>query len=137
LRATGAFPKLREEIAAVLDRAAREPVSVELTDPQTAKPFTVKLSRNADGFFLSVTCSEDVTFIKEAEIPAAVAGTFLGYFRIRQQQAACEGCPVAPARFRVEGLPGIVLVFERKDGPAGSLTMSQPGRPDLVAVRKP
>jgi len=29
----------------VLDRAAREPVSAELTDPQTAKPFTVKLSR--------------------------------------------------------------------------------------------
>ena len=329
-----AFPKLKEEIAAVLDRAAREPVSVELTDAQTAKPFTVKLARNgvaqtlrymlyvpaasaqlpfavhraaqgdfkplaesartfggnatslADGFFLSVTCAEDVAFVKEAEIPAAVAGTFLGDFRIRGQQAACEGWPIAhldetflapvvadvpsllvsgqldpvtpasdgeavarslrhsrhvvvpggghslngmtgqeclfglmgkliesgsvdgldtscvakmqrppfevsagepeiqlsraelaplvgtyeaakdgvtiqvemvedrlratlagesallvpvsPVRFRLEGVPpGVALTFERKDGPAGSLTVSRPGRPDLIAVRKP
>jgi hypothetical protein len=46
--------------------------------------------------------------------------------------------PVSPTRFRLEGMPqGLALVFERKDGPAGSLTVSQPGRPDLIAVRKP
>ncbi|HXO20125.1 MAG TPA: alpha/beta fold hydrolase [Thermoanaerobaculia bacterium] len=328
-----AFPKLKEEIAAILDRAARAPVSVQLTDPKTAKPFTVKLSRNgvaqalrymlygpaasaqlpfaihraaqgdfvplaeaarnfasdalgvADGFFLSVTCAEDLPYVKEADVPAAVAGTFLGDFRIRRQQAACDGwpaahlgepflapvvadvpsflisgqldpvtpasdgaavaaslrhsrhvivpggghgmngmkgqdclfglvgklvesgsvdgldtscvakmerppfqvsggepavalsraeleplvgtysaekegftlkidlledrlratlggdatllIPVSPTRFRLEGMPGIVLTFARKDGPASSLTVSEPGRPDLIAVRKP
>lgn len=45
---------------------------------------------SADGYYLAVTCAEDVAFIREEEIPAAVAGTFLGDFRIRQQQAACR-----------------------------------------------
>ncbi|MFL6201466.1 MAG: alpha/beta fold hydrolase [Thermoanaerobaculia bacterium] len=45
---------------------------------------------SADGFFLAITCAEDVPFIREEEIPAAVAGTFLGDFRIRRQQAACK-----------------------------------------------
>ena len=44
----------------------------------------------ADGSFLAITCAEDVSFIREAEIPAAVSGTFLGDFRIRRQQAACR-----------------------------------------------
>jgi pimeloyl-ACP methyl ester carboxylesterase len=139
----GAFPKLGEEIQAVLAQAAKEPVRVELTDPQTGKPSVMTLSRNgvaqtlrymlyvpsaaaqlplqvhlaaqgnfkplaqtahsfasnmtslSDGFFLSVTCSEDVAFLKDQDIPGAVAGTFLGDFRIRQQRAACEGWPTA------------------------------------------
>lgn len=45
---------------------------------------------SADGYYLAITCAEDVAFIREEEIPAAVAGTFLGDFRIRQQQAACK-----------------------------------------------
>lgn len=43
----------------------------------------------ADGYYLSVTCGEDLPYIADAAIPAAVAGTFLGDFRIRQQRAAC------------------------------------------------
>jgi len=39
--------------------------------------------------------------------------------------------------FLAFALPGLALIFERKDGPASSLTVSQPGRPDLIAVRKP
>ena len=50
----------------------------------------------ADGYYLSLTCSEDVPFIREDEIPAAVQGTFLGDFRIRSQQAACAVWPVPP-----------------------------------------
>jgi pimeloyl-ACP methyl ester carboxylesterase len=50
----------------------------------------------ADGYYLSLTCSEDVPFIREDEIPAAVRGTFLGDFRIRSQQAACAVWPVPP-----------------------------------------
>lgn len=43
----------------------------------------------ADGYYLSATCGEEVSYISDDEIPAAVAGTFLGDFRIRQQRAAC------------------------------------------------
>jgi pimeloyl-ACP methyl ester carboxylesterase len=50
----------------------------------------------ANGYYLSLTCSEDVPFIREDEIPAAVRGTFLGDFRIRSQQAACAVWPVPP-----------------------------------------
>ena len=51
------------------------------------------MSSGSDGFYQSVTCAEDVAFIYEDVIAPAVAGTFLGDFRIRQQQAACEGWP--------------------------------------------
>src|SRR6185436_6895597 len=53
----------------------------------------------SDGFFLSVTCSEDVPFIRKEEAPAAARGTFLDDFRIRAQQAACRewNVPQAPA----------------------------------------
>ncbi|HVR97784.1 MAG TPA: alpha/beta fold hydrolase [Thermoanaerobaculia bacterium] len=138
----GAFPDLRQEVDAVLRRAATDPVRVELTDPATGKPSELRLghkavaqtlrymlystsgavllpltihqaaqgdwqplaqaarlhgsvmSSAADGFYQSVTCAEDVPFIREGEVAAAVAGTFLGDFRIRQQQAACQGWPV-------------------------------------------
>lgn len=138
----GAFPKLKDEIAAILARAERDPVSVELTDPETGKPISLKLNRSgvaqtlrymlymptaaaqlplsvhlaaqgdykplaetayffaanlssmSDGFFLSVTCAEDLPYIREAEIAPAVAGTYLDDFRIRQQQAACKAWPV-------------------------------------------
>jgi len=49
----------------------------------------------ARGLYLSVTCADDVAFIRPEEIPAAVAGTFLGDFRIRQQIAACREWPAA------------------------------------------
>jgi hypothetical protein len=44
----------------------------------------------ADGFFLSVTCAEDVLFIDEAAAASAARGTFIGDFRVRAQQAACR-----------------------------------------------
>jgi pimeloyl-ACP methyl ester carboxylesterase len=50
---------------------------------------------SSNGYFLAVTCAEDVPFIREEEIPAAVAGTFLGDFRIRRQQAACKAWTAA------------------------------------------
>jgi pimeloyl-ACP methyl ester carboxylesterase len=50
----------------------------------------------ADGYYLSVTCSEDVPFIREEEIAAATRGTLLGDFRIRQQQAACAAWTATP-----------------------------------------
>jgi pimeloyl-ACP methyl ester carboxylesterase len=50
----------------------------------------------AMGHFLAVTCTEDVPRIVEREIPAEITGTFLGDYRIRQQQGACKGWPRAP-----------------------------------------
>lgn len=56
----------------------------------------------ADGLYLSVSCAEDVVHIKEAEISPAVSDTFLGDYRIRAQQRACELWPTAalPKRYR-------------------------------------
>jgi pimeloyl-ACP methyl ester carboxylesterase len=161
-----AFPHLREEIAAVLAAAGRQPVRVRLTDPKTGKPYEVRLSRAGlaqtlrymlydpsaaaelplrvhlaargnwkplaetgssfardlsvldNAYFFGVTCAEDVPFIREEEIPAAVAGTFLGDFRIRRQQEACAGWPAAkiPASFLApvtSDVPALVIAGER------------------------
>ncbi len=139
-----AFPKVREELAIMLQRAAEEPAVVALTDGETGKPVEVRLTRNAlittlramlysstgasripfsvhqailgnwqpmaeaaqaagaglstmaRGYYLSLTCSEDLPFIREEEIPAVVRGSFLGDYRIRAQQAACAAWPVPP-----------------------------------------
>jgi pimeloyl-ACP methyl ester carboxylesterase len=47
------------------------------------------------GLFLSITCAEDLAFLVEAEIAPASDGTYLGDYRIRQQQAACRRWPKA------------------------------------------
>jgi pimeloyl-ACP methyl ester carboxylesterase len=137
----GAFPKLPQDMDAVLRRVTAEPVLVELTDPETGQPVKLRLARTglaqtlrymlysavdaarlplevhlaaqgdwkplaltarlqgsimdeqAEGFFQSVTCAEDVAFIRDEEIAPAVAGTFLGDFRVRRQKDACAGWP--------------------------------------------
>ena len=54
------------------------------------------------GLFFAITCNEDVAFIREADIPAATEGTYIGDYRVRQQQAACARWPkaVLPADYR-------------------------------------
>jgi pimeloyl-ACP methyl ester carboxylesterase len=47
------------------------------------------------GVFFSITCNEDVAFIGEADIERETQGTFLGDYRVRQQQTACRQWPVA------------------------------------------
>ncbi|HEX3554419.1 MAG TPA: alpha/beta fold hydrolase [Thermoanaerobaculia bacterium] len=138
-----AFPRLRDEVAAVLRQAGKEPLTITLMDGETGQPEEIRLTRNAvaqmlrymlyspstasliplevhlaaqgswhplaenvrrfpvrggtelaDGYYLSLTCSEDLPFIREDEIPAVVKGSFLGDFRIRKQQAACAAWPV-------------------------------------------
>jgi pimeloyl-ACP methyl ester carboxylesterase len=166
-----AFPRLKEEIGAVLAQAAREPVSVQLLDASTVKPYEIRLTRNgvaqtlrymlydseqaaelplrvhlaaqgdwkplaqtaasiargmgglSNAFFFGVTCSEDLPFIREEEIAPAVAGTFLGDFRVRQQQEACAAWKSAkvPASFLepvVSDVPSLVI--------AGSLDPATP-----------
>ena len=156
-----AFPRTREELAAVLDRLAAVPVTVDLRHPQSGEPLSLRLSRAgfaqtlrymlyspgtavlvplyvrsafegnyrpvaelaatqaalmsgnelADGFYLSVTCAEDVPFIDDAAATAAARGTFLGDFRLRAQQAACR-------EWGVPALGREVLSPVRSDVPA-------------------
>lgn len=47
------------------------------------------------GLFFSITCSEDIPFLSEADIAANAKGTAHGDYRIRQQQAACQNWPRA------------------------------------------
>ena len=60
-----------------------------------AYTFGAATSEGSRGLYLSITCAEDIPFIREEEIPAAVEGTFLGDFRIRRQIAACKEWPAA------------------------------------------
>ena len=48
--------------------------------------------RLAAGFFLSVTCTEDIPFLAKAA-DAMAAGTFGGDYRLQQQRAACKEWP--------------------------------------------
>lgn len=43
----------------------------------------------AEGLYLCITCSEDVPFIKSKEVIPLTRNTFMGTYRIRQQQLAC------------------------------------------------
>lgn len=43
----------------------------------------------AEGFYLCVTCTEDVPFIDTAEIAPLAAHTFMGSYRVSQQRQAC------------------------------------------------
>jgi pimeloyl-ACP methyl ester carboxylesterase len=47
------------------------------------------------GLFFSITCSEDVAFVREEDVVPETQGTFLGDYRLRQQQAACRDWPKA------------------------------------------
>ncbi|HWN41704.1 MAG TPA: alpha/beta fold hydrolase [Thermoanaerobaculia bacterium] len=161
-----AYPKLREELAAVLRRVAADPVRIGLIDPPTRRPVELRLAQTgvaqtlrymlysptevallplviheaaqgnwkllgrlafthgADmsgmsaGFLQSVSCAEEVALIRDGEIAPAVAGTFLGDFRVRRQKAACEGWPVrdlgpdlqAPV---VSDVPALLISGER------------------------
>lgn len=156
-----AFPDLRADAKAVLDRLKRGPVEVELKNAQTGEPIHVKLSRDlaaeavrymlynpeaarriplyihsaargdfsplarsainyrrqivatgSNGMYLSVTCAEDLPWIKPGEGERNGANTFLGDYRLRQQRAACALWPrgeipkgyAEPTRSRVPAL---------------------------------
>jgi hypothetical protein len=45
------------------------------------------------GLFFSITCNEDVAFVREADVLPQTQDTFLGDYRVRQQQAACKHWP--------------------------------------------
>ncbi|HEX8130963.1 MAG TPA: alpha/beta hydrolase [Pyrinomonadaceae bacterium] len=137
-----AFPNLRAEAKAVLERLLRGAVEVSVKHPQTRAATRVSLSRDLagealrymlyqsdaasriplyihlaaqgdfaplaeaaiffrrrlvatgnNGMYLSVTCAEDLPWIKPGEGERNAAHTFLGDYRLRQQRAACALWP--------------------------------------------
>jgi pimeloyl-ACP methyl ester carboxylesterase len=53
------------------------------------------VSTGSNGMYLSVTCAEDVPWIKPGEGERLAANTFLGDYRLRQQREACALWPRA------------------------------------------
>jgi pimeloyl-ACP methyl ester carboxylesterase len=74
------------------------------------------------GLFLSITCSEDIPFIREDEVAGETEGTFLGDYRVRQQQAACRQWPKAslPVGYREPVQSPIPTVFASGDADGGT-----------------
>jgi pimeloyl-ACP methyl ester carboxylesterase len=108
-------PSAAAELPLRVHRAAQEdwkPLA------ETVVSFAPGMSQFDNAYFLGVTCSEDVPFIRDEEIPAAVAGTFLGDFRIREQRAACAQWKArkVPASFLepvVSDVPALLISGER------------------------
>ncbi|HEU4516204.1 MAG TPA: alpha/beta fold hydrolase, partial [Steroidobacteraceae bacterium] len=69
------------------------------------------------GLWFSITCSDDVGFVKEADIAPATDGTYLGDYRMRQQQAACRHWPRAelPPDYRKPVRTSIPTMFVSGD----------------------
>jgi pimeloyl-ACP methyl ester carboxylesterase len=93
--------------------------------PITEGIFRSALDLNSDlafGLFLSITCSEDVAFISEEDVAAETSGTFLGQYRIRQQQAACRLWPKAslPKNYREPVKSSVPTVFASGDADGGT-----------------
>lgn len=74
------------------------------------------------GLLLSITCSDDVPFVREEDVGAATRNTFLGDWRLRQQQAACKVWPhsVAPASDRQPIHTQIPTMFVSGDSDGGT-----------------
>jgi pimeloyl-ACP methyl ester carboxylesterase len=103
--------------------AALLPLEVHLAAQGDWKPLALTARYNggiagAEGLYQSVTCAEDVAVLRDEEVPAAVAGTFLGDFRVRRQKAACDGWPTRDLEpdLRtpvVSGVPSLLISGER------------------------
>jgi pimeloyl-ACP methyl ester carboxylesterase len=74
------------------------------------------------GLFFSITCSEDVAFIREQDIAPATQGTFLGDYRVRQQQAACREWPTKrlPKDYRAAVKSAVPTLFVSGDADGGT-----------------
>lgn len=74
------------------------------------------------GLFFSITCSEDIGFIREDEIAPETGGTFLGDYRVREQQAACRQWPKAslPEGYREPVRSSVPTLFASGDSDGGT-----------------
>ncbi len=69
------------------------------------------------GLFFSITCNDDVAFMREEDIVRETKGTFLGDYRARQQQAACKQWPDVshPADYRTPLRSAVPSLFVSGD----------------------
>lgn len=74
------------------------------------------------GLFFSITCNEDVAFVNEADVGPAMQGTFLGDYRLRQQQAACQHWPkvTLPENYRTPVRSSVPALFVTGDADGGT-----------------
>lgn len=74
------------------------------------------------GLFFSITCSEDVAFIRLQDVAPETQGTFLGDYRVRQQQAACNEWPTRtlPADYRAAVTTAVPTLFVSGDADGGT-----------------
>lgn len=84
-------------------------------------------ARDADpafsfGLFFAITCSEDVAFIREQDLAPETQGTFLGDYRVRQQQAACKEWPTRtlPKDYRASITSAVPTLFVSGDADGGT-----------------
>jgi hypothetical protein len=74
------------------------------------------------GLFLTITCNEDIAFVNEVDVAPATKGTFLGDYRLRQQQAACAKWPKysVPADYREPVKSSVPTMFVSGDADGGT-----------------
>jgi hypothetical protein len=74
------------------------------------------------GLFFAITCNEDIPFIREEDVARETEGTFLGAYRVRQQQAACKYWPRVslPAGYREPLRSSVPTVFASGDNDGGT-----------------
>ena len=74
------------------------------------------------GLLFSITCNEDVAFVHEKDIWPATAGTFLGDYRVRQQQTACDPWPRVslPKGYRAPVQSPVPTLFVSGDADGGT-----------------
>jgi hypothetical protein len=74
------------------------------------------------GLLFAITCNEDIPFLDEAAITERTQGTYLGDYRVREQQAACKAWPrsALPAGYREAVHSSIPTLFVSGDADGGT-----------------
>jgi pimeloyl-ACP methyl ester carboxylesterase len=102
-------------------------------------------ARSADsdlsfGLFFSITCNDDVAFMREEDIVRETQGTSLGDYRARQQRAACEQWPKVahPPDYRTPVRSAVPTLFVSGDldgaSPLWMTDHAAPGFPNRMQV---
>ncbi len=89
------------------------------------------------GLFFAITCNDDIAFIREEDIERETRGTFLGDYRVRQQQAACRYWPkVSPPTDRTPPKSSVPALFVSGANDAASpLWFTQRVAPEFLRAR--
>jgi pimeloyl-ACP methyl ester carboxylesterase len=92
------------------------------------------------GLFFAITCNEDVAYVREQDVASETKGTFLGDYRLRQQQAACKPWPKTslPEGYRAPVQSEVPALFVSGDSdggtPAWLTARSAPGFSNRVEI---